>query len=128
MIISIQLLIVCHFQQPDPSEASVTCRPEVDKYLQVPIFELLKKFDSERVHDDIKLGRRRYRITKLPQYLVLHVKRFLSNRYFTEKNPTIVNFPVKNLELRDIIPVPKGGTFKFAWRLQCIPFQQKVHT
>ena len=25
-----------------------------------------------------------------------------------EKNPTIVNFPVKNLELRDIIPLPEG--------------------
>ncbi len=76
--------------------------------VQVPIYELLKKFDGQRVHDDIKLGRRKYRITKLPQYLVLHVKRFINNRYFTEKNPTIVNFPVKNLELKDIIPVPKG--------------------
>jgi U4/U6.U5 tri-snRNP-associated protein 2 len=60
------------------------------------------------LHDDIKLGRRKYRITRLPQFLVLHVKRFLNNRYFTEKNPTIVNFPVKNLELKDIIPVPRG--------------------
>ena len=76
---------------------------------QVPIFELLKKFDSVRVSDDIKLGRRRFRITKLPQFLVLHVKRFINNRYFTEKNPTIVNFPVKNLELRDIIPTPTGA-------------------
>ena len=72
----------------------------------MPIYELLKKFDGQRVHDDIKLGRRTFRITRLPPFLVLHVKRFISNRFFTEKNPTIVNFPVKNLELRDIIPVP----------------------
>ena len=32
-----------------------------------------------------------------------------------EKNPTIVNFPVKNLELRDIIPLPEGELlFSFA--------------
>jgi hypothetical protein len=30
------------------------------------------------------------------------------NNFFMEKNPTIVNFPVKNLELRDIIPLPDG--------------------
>ena len=83
----------------------------------MPIYELLKKFDGQRVHDDIKLGRRRYRITKLPQYLVLHVKRFINNRYFTEKNPTIVNFPVKNLELKDIIPVPEGRQYR-QWGLK----------
>jgi hypothetical protein len=35
----------------------------------------------------------------------------VQNNFFVEKNPTIVNFPVKNLELRDIIPVPEGGVF-----------------
>lgn len=60
------------------------------------------------MHDDIKMGRRRFRLTKLPTYLVLHMKRFTKNNFFWEKNPTIVNFPVRNLELRDIIPVPTG--------------------
>ena len=53
-------------------------------------------------------GRRRFRITRLPRFLVLHVKRFLRNQFFVEKNPTIVNFPVKNLDLAACIPVPKG--------------------
>jgi U4/U6.U5 tri-snRNP-associated protein 2 len=74
----------------------------------VPIFELLRKFDGVRIHDDIKAGRRRYRLTRLPNYLVLHMKRFTKNNFFWEKNPTIVNFPVRNLELRDIVPVPTG--------------------
>jgi U4/U6.U5 tri-snRNP-associated protein 2 len=30
------------------------------------------------------------------------------NNFFLEKNPTIVNFPVKGLELRDILPLPDG--------------------
>ncbi|CAL8469242.1 g8783 [Coccomyxa elongata] len=77
---------------------------------QVPIFELLRKFDGARIHDDIKAGRRRYRLTRLPAYLVLHMKRFTKNNFFWEKNPTIVNFPVRNLELRDVVPVPTGKT------------------
>lgn len=75
---------------------------------QVPIFDLLKKFDGHHTSDDIKAGRRRFRLTKLPSYMVLHIKRFTKNNFFVEKNPTIVNFPVKNLELRDIVPVPAG--------------------
>ena len=76
--------------------------------MQVPIFDLLKKFDGQHTSDDIKAGRRRFRLTKLPDYMVLHIKRFTKNNFFVEKNPTIVNFPVKNLELRDVVPVPSG--------------------
>ncbi len=75
---------------------------------QVPIFELLRKFDGERLQDDIKAGRRRYRVTRLPAFLILHMKRFTKNNFFLEKNPTIVNFPVRNLELADVVPVPDG--------------------
>jgi hypothetical protein len=28
------------------------------------------------------------------RYLILNIKRFTKNNFFTEKNPTIVNFPV----------------------------------
>ena len=76
--------------------------------MQVPIFDLLRKFDGQRAVDDAQVGMRRFRITKLPQFLVLHMKRFTKNQFFREKNPTIVNFPVKNLELADIMPVPAG--------------------
>lgn len=76
---------------------------------QVPIFELLRKFDGERLQDDIKAGRRRYRVTRLPAFLILHMKRFTKNNFFLEKNPTIVNFPVRNLELADVVPVPDGA-------------------
>ena len=37
------------------------------------------------------------------------MRRFTKNNFFVEKNPTIVNFPVKNLKLRDIVPVPTGA-------------------
>ena len=73
---------------------------------QIPIFDLLKKFDGATIQDDVRTGRRKMRITKLPKFLAIHVKRFLKNQFFSEKNPTIVNFPVKGLDLHQCIPVP----------------------
>ncbi|KXZ51657.1 hypothetical protein GPECTOR_11g110 [Gonium pectorale] len=74
---------------------------------QVPIFHILRKFDGETLTDDIRAGRRRFRITRLPRYLALHYRRFTKNNFFREKNPTLVNFPVKGLELRDVLPLPE---------------------
>lgn len=45
--------------------------------------------------------RKKFKITKLPPYLILHIKRFTKNNWFLEKNPTIVTFPIKNLDLKD---------------------------
>jgi hypothetical protein len=42
-----------------------------------------------------------YKLLSLPKYVILYIKRFTKNNFFLEKNPTIVNFPVKNLELKD---------------------------
>ena len=39
----------------------------------------------------------------LPRYLIFHYNRFKLNNFFVEKNPTLVTFPVKNLELKDYI-------------------------
>jgi U4/U6.U5 tri-snRNP-associated protein 2 len=41
-------------------------------------------------------------LRSLPPYIIMHAKRFVrdtQNR--CEKNPTIVNFPIKNLDMRD---------------------------
>ncbi|CAH2050619.1 unnamed protein product [Thlaspi arvense] len=75
---------------------------------QVPLFNILKKFDGELVTEVVRprIARMRYRVTRLPQYLILHMRRFTKNNFFVEKNPTLVNFPVKNLELKDYIPLP----------------------
>ncbi|GJM97637.1 hypothetical protein PR202_ga14577 [Eleusine coracana subsp. coracana] len=77
--------------------------------VQVPLFNILKKFDGETVTEVVRpsIARMRYRVTRLPKYLILHMRRFTKNNFFVEKNPTLVNFPVKNLELKDYIPLPK---------------------
>jgi U4/U6.U5 tri-snRNP-associated protein 2 len=71
---------------------------------------ILAKFDGTTITDDIRAGRRRFRLTRLPRFLNLHVRRFTKNNFFIEKNPTLVTFPVKNLELKDMVAVPKGKT------------------
>eukprot|EP00897_Mesotaenium_endlicherianum_P004520 jgi/Mesen1/4096/ME000215S03378 len=78
------------------------------KWGQVPLFSILKKFDGEQWTEVVRpqVARMRYRVTRLPRYLLLHMKRFTKNSFFVEKNPTLVNFPVKNLELKDYIPMP----------------------
>ncbi|KAL1353355.1 hypothetical protein HN51_017315 [Arachis hypogaea] len=75
---------------------------------QVPLFNILKKFDGETVTEVVRphIARMRYRVTKLPKYIIIHMRRFTKNNFFVEKNPTLVNFPVKNLELKDYIPLP----------------------
>ena len=67
----------------------------------------LSRHESRVRQDPLLLDR--YRLTRLPKYMVLHMRRFTKNNFFVEKNPTIVNFPVKNLKLQDIVPVPTGA-------------------
>ena len=76
---------------------------------QVPLFQILRKFDGETEHEVLRPEprRKRYKLARLPKYLIVHHKRFTKNNFFVEKNPTIVTFPVKNLQLSDHVPVPK---------------------
>ncbi len=76
---------------------------------QVPLAELLRKYDGAAEADEPRGGRRRFRLVRLPRYLALHVRRFARNAFFAEKNPTIVNFPVRGLDLAASLPPPNGG-------------------
>ena len=67
---------------------------------QIPIGDLLTKFDGVTIQDDVRLGRRKMRLLTLPRFLAVSVKRFVKNQFFMEKNPTIVNFPAKGLEMQ----------------------------
>jgi U4/U6.U5 tri-snRNP-associated protein 2 len=51
-------------------------------------------------------------LTKLPPFLIFTIKRFTSNNFVEEKNPTIVNFPLKGVDLQDCksIAVRCGGS------------------
>jgi len=71
---------------------------------QVPLFNLLSKFDSVTEEVQFNGDIKKYQLTKLPPYPIFHFKRFSKNKFFTEKNPTIVNFPCKNLDIADYVP------------------------
>ena len=75
---------------------------------QVPIADLLRKYDGATPTPTPRGGTRTFAFTKLPKYLVVHYKRFTKNEFFREKNPTIVTFPVggRPLRLADHVPVP----------------------
>ncbi|KII66179.1 U4/U6.U5 tri-snRNP-associated protein 2 [Thelohanellus kitauei] len=69
---------------------------------QIALLELLCRYNGvqEKEYKTYKdYFIKRFIIIKLPKYLILHVKRFSHNYFFDEKNPTIVNFPLKGLDL-----------------------------
>ncbi len=73
---------------------------------QEPLVNILKKFDGVSFSDVIggnsggtTFQRKRYHLRKLPNYLIMCLSRFQRNSFNSEKNPTIVPFPVKNLDL-----------------------------
>lgn len=44
---------------------------------------------------------KRHHLLSLPPYLILHIKRFTKNNFVEERNPTVVNFPLRGVELSD---------------------------
>lgn len=77
---------------------------------QVPLQVLLSKFNgiSEKEYKTYKDSEmKRFKIIHMPEYLILYIKRFTNNTFFREKNPTIVNFPVTDFDIGEIIGWPK---------------------
>ncbi|KND93694.1 putative mRNA-splicing protein ubp10 [Tolypocladium ophioglossoides CBS 100239] len=66
---------------------------------QVPLTTILSKYDGQRAQEH-HAQRKRYRLLHpLPPYLMLHVKRFSQNKFVSERNPTIVTFDARNLDM-----------------------------
>jgi U4/U6.U5 tri-snRNP-associated protein 2 len=59
---------------------------------------ILAKFDGEKTQE-FGPTLKRHHLTALPPYLILHIKRFTKNNFVEEKNPTIVNFPMRGVEM-----------------------------
>ncbi|KAJ7750252.1 spindle pole body protein [Mycena metata] len=58
------------------------------------------------IHSESAGQLRRYKCQRLPPYIILHFKRFTKNTFVEEKNPTIVNFPLRGLDFRDYVDAP----------------------
>uniref|UniRef100_A0A1I8EGJ9 ubiquitinyl hydrolase 1 n=1 Tax=Wuchereria bancrofti TaxID=6293 RepID=A0A1I8EGJ9_WUCBA len=73
---------------------------------QVPLSVLLTKFNgaTEKEYKTYSENfMKRFQLVRLPPYLIITYKRFHKNQWFVEKNPTIVNFPISNVDLYDCL-------------------------
>jgi U4/U6.U5 tri-snRNP-associated protein 2 len=91
------LMLTCDLP-PDP-----LFKDDLDFIPHVPLATLLDKFNGESTQTTIYGEVKRYTLRKLPPYLILTIKRFEKNNFFWEKNPTIVNFPLKGLDLKEYL-------------------------
>ncbi|KAI0673596.1 cysteine proteinase [Trametes maxima] len=72
---------------------------------QVSIQSVLAKYDGQKTQESA--GQlRRFKCQRLPPYIILHFKRFTKNQFVEEKNPTIVNFPLRGLDFKDYLDAP----------------------
>jgi len=73
---------------------------------QVSLYNILAKFNGQTEKEDKTYKDnflKKFELVKLPQFIILYIKRFTKNTFFVEKNPTIVNFPVKSIEFGDLL-------------------------
>ncbi|CAH8497151.1 unnamed protein product [Dicrocoelium dendriticum] len=73
---------------------------------QVALSSLLAKFNGVtekeyKTHRDSIM--RRFELCRLPPYLILYMKRIVKNIFTLEKNPTIVNFPIKSIDFGELL-------------------------
>lgn len=75
---------------------------------QVPLTTILAKYDGRSAQEHLA-HRRRYRLMHpLPPYLIMHVKRFSQNKFVSERNPTIVTFDARNLDVSPYVEPDPG--------------------
>ncbi|KAK2630040.1 hypothetical protein QTJ16_000860 [Diplocarpon rosae] len=66
---------------------------------QVPLTSILSKYDGRQAQEHLNT-RKRYRLLHpLPPFLFFHIKRFSKNKFVEERNPTIVTFDARNLDM-----------------------------
>ncbi|KAF8850556.1 cysteine proteinase [Acephala macrosclerotiorum] len=66
---------------------------------QIPLTNILSKYDGLKAQEHLN-QRKRYRLLHpLPPYLLFHIKRFSKNKFVDERNPTIVTFDARNLDM-----------------------------
>ncbi|KAF8475746.1 hypothetical protein BDZ91DRAFT_192558 [Kalaharituber pfeilii] len=82
---------------------------------QVPLTTILAKYDGRKTQE--LLGhRKRYRLMHpLPPFLTFHIKRFSKNKFVAERNPTIVTFPVRSLDIAPYVEPAEGTTSEPIW-------------
>ncbi|KAF5394776.1 Ubiquitinyl hydrolase 1, partial [Paragonimus heterotremus] len=83
---------------------------------QVSLSTMLAKFNG-LVEKEYKTYRdsvmRRFQLCRLPPYLILYMKRIVKNIFTLEKNPTIVNFPIKSIDFGELLDLQFRALHKY---------------
>lgn len=80
---------------------------------QVPLERLLRKYDGRtRQHVVKSNARRTYRITRLPPYLMLVMRRMARSEFGVEKNPCVVHLPADGVDLRSVCGEEVGRKYR----------------
>ncbi|RKP33787.1 hypothetical protein BJ085DRAFT_35477 [Dimargaris cristalligena] len=67
---------------------------------QIPLAELLDKYNGSTAQ--LTATQAKYhRLQRLPPYLIITIQRFSRSNFSVDKNPTLVTFPLVNLDLAD---------------------------
>ena len=66
---------------------------------QVPLASVLSKYDGATAQEHHAQRKRHRLLHPLPPYLAFHVKRFSQNKFVSERNPTIVTFDARRLDM-----------------------------
>ncbi|KZT55404.1 cysteine proteinase [Calocera cornea HHB12733] len=75
---------------------------------QVSLASVLAKYNGNTTRE-FAGQLRRYKCQRLPPYIILNFKRFTKNNFVEEKNPTIVNFPLRGVDFREYLDNPLIG-------------------
>lgn len=83
---------------------------------QIPLTSILSKYDGRQAQEQLN-QRKRYRLVHpLPPYLLFHIKRFSKNKFVDERNPTIVTFDARNLDMSPYVePSPHHSLGEPIW-------------
>ncbi|MCO5588230.1 hypothetical protein L7F22_042185 [Adiantum nelumboides] len=83
---------------------------------QVPIATVLSKYDGVSFQEARGMIRR-YKTLRLPPFLILHFKRFTKNNFIEERNRTIVEYPVKGLDVSPYVEDPSLASISTTYDL-----------
>ncbi|KAJ2780239.1 U4 U6.U5 tri-snRNP-associated protein, partial [Coemansia interrupta] len=70
---------------------------------QVALVTLLQRYNGSTVAE-WKGEARSYQLLALPKYIICHIRRFSKSGLAIEKNPTVVNYPIRNVPFGDLLP------------------------
>ncbi|KAJ2377874.1 U4 U6.U5 tri-snRNP-associated protein [Coemansia sp. RSA 2607] len=70
---------------------------------QVALVTLLQRYNGSTV-SEWKGESRSYQLLTLPKYIICHIRRFSKSELSIEKNPTVVNYPIRNVPFGDLLP------------------------